>query len=273
MSYFYRPHKSSIHNPIVLVHGVGVGLSPYIPLLLMLPKDVGILAIEILPVSSRITPGLPLAADQMRELGDIVAQQDFDNFTLIGNSYGTFYIKLFIDSPYLSARMARTILLDPVAVLLHLPDLAYNFTRRSPVEANELELWWAAQTEPDIAFNLARRFCWREHLLWREDLLGCPTTLIIGEKDCVVDANAITAYITKGLAVSDGEEKRAGPALQWNWEDRKRWVNSVEEWKGEGLEVVWLEGYDHGQGFLDPRMLPKVANIITRFCRKQAKEV
>ena len=101
----------------------------------------------------------------MREIGDIITQRNLTDCVFVGNSYGTFFTRLFLEPSYLNSRMYSIIMLDPVAVLLHLPALPYNFTRRKPVEANELQLWWAAQTDPDITFTLRRRFCWREHVV------------------------------------------------------------------------------------------------------------
>ncbi|KAF2007615.1 hypothetical protein P154DRAFT_593145 [Amniculicola lignicola CBS 123094] len=253
-SYFHRPHKSPNHRPLVFIHGVGVGLFPYLLFLSKIPKDVGILAIEVLPTSSRITRGLPLPLDIMCEFGDIVTQQNLPNFVMIGNSFGTFFTRQFLDSQYLSSRMHSIIMLDPVTVLLGMPDTAANFTTRVPVEANEWELWWAAQTEPDIAFNLSRRFCWREHVVWKEDLVGKPVTLIMGGKDCIVNPIAIASYITRDYPTPDGEL------------ERERWTKSIETWTGEGLELVWLEGYDHGQWLMSSKVLPKITKIIESYC-------
>jgi pimeloyl-ACP methyl ester carboxylesterase len=266
-SYFYRPHKSEKHRPIILVHGVGIGLPVYIPLMMKIPKDIGVLAIEILPISSRITTSIPLFIDLMREVGDIVSQQNLQDFVFIGHSYGTFFTKVFLESTYLSSRMHSIVLMDPVAVLLHLPDLAYNFFVKEPKEANELQLWWAAQTEPDIAFTLTRRFCWHDHVVWREDLMDKPTTIVIGEKDCIVNSDAIASYITKGVPEADAASIVTKPDLTWNWEDREKWKRSIEEWKGEGLELFWMEGYDHGQAFLSPKMLSKLVNIFEKICK------
>lgn len=252
-SYFFRPHRSTKHRPIVLAHGLGVGLIVYLPLIMLLPKDVGILAIEILPISSRITSPLPLAIDMQREFGDIITQQDLKDFVFVGHSYGTFLTNQYLKSPLLASRMHSMVLLDPVALLLHLPDVAYNFTKRTPITAGDWELWYAARSEPNIAFTLGRCFCWREHVIWREELLSRKTTVILGEKDIIVPAPSVTSYLTRG-------------DLDAHWEDRERWKTtcSWDSWTGSGLEIVYLEGYNHGQPFLSPKMLPKIVDVINK---------
>ncbi|TFY74959.1 hypothetical protein EWM64_g9053, partial [Hericium alpestre] len=61
--YWYRPHRSTTKHPILFIHGIGIGLWLYLSFLRELVEqdpDVGILAVEILPVSMRITdPPLP----------------------------------------------------------------------------------------------------------------------------------------------------------------------------------------------------------------------
>jgi pimeloyl-ACP methyl ester carboxylesterase len=274
LSYFYRPHKSTTHRPIVLIHGFGIGLAPYIPLIVKLPKDVGILAIELLPVSCRITTALPLAIDLARECADIISQQDLKDFVFVGNSYGSFFTKLFLDSTYLSNRMHSVIILDPVAVLVHFPDLAYNVTTRTPMESNEWQLWRAAQTDPDIAFTLGRRFCWHDHVVWREDLLSRPTTLIMGSCDSFVNPAAIATYITEGIPEASPNSAGIKPGLQWTWQDLEKWKteNGFDQWRGEGLELIWLEGYDHGSGLMSPKMLPRLVECIMGYCEKVKKQ-
>lgn len=260
LSYFYRPHKSTKHRPIVLVHGVGIGLAPYIPLLSKVPKDIGILAIELLPVSSHVTTSMPPSIDLIDALVKIVAQQNLQDFVFVGHSYGTFFTSLFLRSPYLAARTHSIVMIDPVALLLHCPHVAYNFTKRKPEEANEWQLYWAVQTDPDIAFTIGRRFCWREHVVWKEDLAGRKTTVIVGGRDNLVDPEAIASYITRG---------------DWEWTDADTfaWQESPKYWKGEDpLELVWLEGYDHGQSFLSPKMLPTIVRVIERYSQLYEKQ-
>jgi pimeloyl-ACP methyl ester carboxylesterase len=263
-SYFYRPHKSTTHRPIVFIHGLGIGLISYIPLFFMLPKDVGILALEVLPITSRITESGILPADQAREIGDIIAQQGLDSFVFVGHSYGTFLAKLLLESSFLASRMERIVLIDPIAVLLHVPELAYNATTRTPKYPGEIEIEWAATAEPDIAFTLAKRFCWRSHILWYEDLLRCPTTVVVGSEDCLMNADAIATYVTKGAPQPDPTSVEPKPDLQWSWADRKSWGRN--EWSGEGLELYWLEGYDHGQAVFSAAVLRNIVKIVTQYC-------
>lgn len=245
---------------------MGVGLSIYIPLFRLLPKEIGILAIEVLPVSSRITESALLADDLIREIGDIITQQDLSDIVFVGNSYGTFFARMFLDSRHLSSRLSRIVLVDPSAVLLHVPDLAYNFTRKKPVYANEWQLWWGAETEPDIAFTLAKRLCWRSHVLWREDMLRYPTTVILAGDDCLLHSEAIATYITKGAPNEWEALSGANPELQWDWDDREKWRRSPDVWTGKGLELIWYEGYDHGQAIFGGEKLGNIAHVIERYC-------
>jgi hypothetical protein len=65
LTYWYRRHTSKRRLPVLFIHGVGVGLYPYKNFLRDLNRqldmgatkdsEIGIIALEIMPVSSRIT--------------------------------------------------------------------------------------------------------------------------------------------------------------------------------------------------------------------------
>ena len=90
--YWYRPHRSCTKLPILFIHGIGIGLLPYIPFLRELvaqDPDVGILAIEILPISMRITAP-PLDRDAMcAAISRILSAHGLHRVVLAGHSYGT----------------------------------------------------------------------------------------------------------------------------------------------------------------------------------------
>lgn len=95
LSYWYGKHTSKTRLPILFIHGIGVGLYTYVDFLFELNSrihdqdddgEIGIIAVEILPISSRIcTPAL--AGDEMRdEIRKIVDANGWNNFVLVGHS-------------------------------------------------------------------------------------------------------------------------------------------------------------------------------------------
>lgn len=82
--------------PILFIHGIGIGLYPYIKFLADLnaedAKDssngqVGIIAIEMMPISSRITAQAMLKDDMCEELDCILKAHGWERFVLVSHSW------------------------------------------------------------------------------------------------------------------------------------------------------------------------------------------
>jgi hypothetical protein len=95
LTYWHRPHTSKTRLPILFIHGIGIGLYPYINFLADLnanasrdPPDsqVGIIAIEIMSVSSRITAQALLKDEMCEEVRHIVQAHGWDKFVLVSHS-------------------------------------------------------------------------------------------------------------------------------------------------------------------------------------------
>ncbi|KAH8885578.1 hypothetical protein GQ53DRAFT_696096 [Thozetella sp. PMI_491] len=261
MGYFHRPHMSKTHRPVVFVHGEGIGLTPYLPWIRSLPKDVGIIAVELLPISNRITTPMPDTNSLLTSFSLILKQQNdaFKDFVFVGNSYGTFMAAPLLNDRDLGPRINRLVLVDPVSLLLHLPDVAYNFTRRVPRFANEWQIWYAASTDPGIAHTLARRFCWRDAVLWREalqdDMRDRRTTVVLGGSDSIVNTMAVGSYSYFG-------------DVNYSVSDVAEWRTTPERWNGAGeVELLWLDELDHGQIFFQPKMLRLLSGVVETYCR------
>ena len=144
--------------------------------------------------------------------------------------------------------------------MLHLPEVAYNFTRRKPRYANEWQIWYYAATDPGIAHTLGRRFCWREMALWKEQLVqngyGRRATAIVGERDNIINSKGVASYVYFG-------------DMNYTDADVDEWKDARERWTGMGeLELIWMPKLDHGQVMLMPSRLPVVTNVVERYCRK-----
>lgn len=151
---------------MLFIHGIGIGLYPYVNFLAQIngrdenddDGEVGIIAIEIMPVSFRIT-NPALGKDEMcGEILDILRQHGWDQgIVLVSHSYGSVITTHLLHNQETSRLFGPVVLIDPVSILLHLPvsqipsldasaltklkNVAYNFTCRKPKEANELQLY------------------------------------------------------------------------------------------------------------------------------------
>ena len=154
LSYWIRPHTSKTRLPILYIHGIGIGLITHVAFLHELdtalnshnPQDgeVGILAVEVLQISSRLTKAIPTRGEFLQQITQILDFHGYDRFIMASHSYGSVLSTHILTHQSLASRVSATLLIDPVTVLLHIPDVAYNFTVRQPKYANEWLMWYFA---------------------------------------------------------------------------------------------------------------------------------
>ena len=167
-TYWYRPHTSKTRMPVLFIHGIGIGLYPYVNFLAQINQmdgsnaqdgEIGIIAIEMMPVSFRLTSPALEKDEMCDEIRKILEKHGWDRVVLVSHSYGTVdpFHSIFmgrIDEKLGSVISTHLLhnsktshlcgpifLIDPVSILLHLPDVAYNFTCRKPQRANEHQLY------------------------------------------------------------------------------------------------------------------------------------
>lgn len=251
---------------MLFIHGIGVGLYPYTNFLRELAKElandrddndeVGIIALEIMPVSSRITHSA-LDKDVMtQEILKIIKHHGWTKFVLVSHSYGSIIATHLLKSVLTTSYVGPAVFIDPISFLLHLPDVTYNFTARQPVRANEYQIWYFVSKDIGVAHTLARRFSWNENIIWKEDLGlnennnqgGRNVTVVLGGKDLIVDAEAVGQYLmsssSEGTLTASKEAASTGSETR---ETQNAWKR--KPWVGSGLEVLWYEHLDHAQVF------------------------
>ncbi|GKT41406.1 uncharacterized protein ColSpa_01587 [Colletotrichum spaethianum] len=285
LSYWHRPHRSE-GLPVVFLHGIGIGLWPYIDFLAGISGakgkgQTGVIALEILPVCFRLTEP-PLGKEVfLEQFKKILDRHMWDKFALVSHSYGSILSTHAMRCPELQARMSRAVLIDPVSILLHLPDVAYNFTRRQPTTANEWQLWYFASTDPGVAHCLGRYFFWRENAIWADELVGrtaesgraCDdrkearqVTVCLSGLDLIVDSHAVAKYLA-------GEDRAHHPAWlqgehgQSNVADPKTGPMPDGDFEhhrsaGLGINILWFPNKDHAQVFDSPRGKARITAAI-----------
>ncbi|KAI0512986.1 hypothetical protein F5B22DRAFT_282443 [Xylaria bambusicola] len=290
LSYMYRPHTSRDKLPLVFLHGIGIGLWPYTQFLSFLNEaytdddQVGIIALEYLPVSARLTSAPLSQAEFLSEISLILSSHGWDRFVVVGHSYGTVLATHMLKSPSLSPRIQSIILIDPVCILLHLPDVAYNFTRRKPRGANEYLLWYFASMDPGVAHCLGRHFFWKDNIAWKEDLLGTVGQLsnsegissmtsskegharkvmvCLAEVDLIVDTKTVRQYLLNDGDWISVNNAPNNPSNTRTLADNVR----VTHFERNGIEVVWFDGLDHAQAFDGRDSSAHLAAITRRSC-------
>lgn len=246
--------------PVVFFHGIGVGLLTYLRFLFDLVKaanarsaqdgpGIRIIAVEMLPVSFRLTsPPLDKRAF-LAAFASILDAHGWSDFAIVSHSYGsvptTHVLTADGEHAALRRRVAAATLVDPVTIMLQLPHVAYNFTRRRPRTAAEWQLWYFASTDVGVATVLGRHFHWRQNIIWKEDLLRRPgggghrrITVSLAAKDIIVNAPAVAEYLQEPEddAADGGQESRVG--------------------------VLWFPELDHAQVFDTPSDYNKIIECI-----------
>ncbi|KAK8122699.1 Alpha beta hydrolase fold family [Apiospora sp. TS-2023a] len=309
LSYWHRAHTAGPDKkPIVFLHGIGVGLWTYASFLSDLGKNVGgngqigIIALEIMPVSFRLTAAPLGKLDFLDEMERVLAAHGWDQFVLITHSYGSALATHMLHSDEFSARVDSVILIDPVTILLHNPDVAYNFTRRRPRGANEWQLWYFASTDPGTAHTLGRHFHWKQNIIWKEELVTkkAPKTngklgsngvsgtngtaktngvmprgrtsqrnvaVCLAGRDLIVDTLSVAQYLAGNEhwlpTLRDSDQAKADDAL--DHVEKSAGYGHLEK---DGIELLWFDGLDHAQVFDDRKHYDKVKAVIHRYCSK-----
>ncbi|KAK6505520.1 hypothetical protein TWF481_007415 [Arthrobotrys musiformis] len=259
LPYWYRPHTSTTTLPILYIHGIGIGIHPYVPTLKTLAATLpttGIIVLEIDPISGRICPPMQKKAEMLASITRILSHHNFSKFVLASNSYGTVVSTHILHDTQLSTMVDSLVLIDPVTILLHLPDVAYNFLRRQPRRANEHMLHYFASTDQMVAHTLCRRFFWAENILWKDDLKGRDVVVWLGERDLIVDTAGVKDYLTNtGGFADDGDSDGGGVEfVNGEWETKDE--------AGGRLKVVWGEGLDHAQVFDEKKWYTRLVGDI-----------
>lgn len=243
LSYWHSPHTSKTRLPILFIHGIGIGLYPYVNFLADLNHanklqdpdgNVGIIAIEIMSMSFRITNSALEKDEMCDEIQAILKTHGWEKFVLISHSYGSVISTHLLHHPELAYKIGPMLLIDPVSFLLHLPDVAYNFTCRRPKRANEHQLYYFASKDMGVSHTLSRRFFWSENILWKHDIEGHRMTVALSGKDLIVDSTAVRRYLT--------DEKSAC------------------------LDVLWFKDLDHAQVFDSKRYRDILVGVVRTYC-------
>lgn len=183
-----RAHNEDEPTPIVFIHGVGLGLLPYLLVLARLTAGgVPLLIPEIRHVSMRLCKRVPCASEMASRVVKAMDTLGVQQACVFGHSYGTFIASRLVQGH--SSRVHSLAVIDPVCFGMFLPSLLRNFIYRSLWDAFKEGGWkkllrclpvWFVSREVHAAYTFCRRFFWTEVNLWPEELPSRSLVVLAG---------------------------------------------------------------------------------------------
>ncbi|QRV86925.1 alpha/beta hydrolase family protein [Ceratobasidium sp. AG-Ba] len=279
LSYWYRPsNKSGTEPALLFLHGIGIGLFPYAPMLISYSKkhpERPIIIPELLYISSRLTSPPPPQSVFQDSIHAIFKHHKIKDYSLVAHSYGTGLATSLIKPSHLVSDHppnnlqppSSVILLDPISILLHLPSVARNFLYRLPKSANEHELYYFACTDPGVAHTLTRHFFWTEHIIWKEELANIGrdksskprVAVVLSGKDIILDAPTIWTYLT-GLPPPTDQSTNPWPFVPPTPHPSS--LVPIQCQDAPNILAMYFGGLDHAQMFLSPTAWRAVIDIM-----------
>ncbi|KAH9256010.1 hypothetical protein BASA81_005786 [Batrachochytrium salamandrivorans] len=199
--YWYKPGTNSTLDPVVFLHGIGVGILPYQSYLLELEQAMsgerGILVPEIQAISQRLLPSELHFKTFAYDLNYAIRQiHHHSRAHFVGHSYGTFCVSWMVKLyPELVASVG---LIDPASVLLHSTDVLVNILYHQPLPNSvEYTLDYIMRAEVSLQHNLRRQFYWFQNILFLEEIATAqvPTFVCLSDTDQLVPIDEIKQYI------------------------------------------------------------------------------
>ncbi|GAA94352.1 hypothetical protein E5Q_01003 [Mixia osmundae IAM 14324] len=187
--------------PVCFLHGLGIGLGQYVEFLRHLARSDKEVIILLQPnISALIWHPRFLSPPDKHEhvaaIKDICARMDIKKMTVVAHSNGTMVLGwLLRGAPELCT---RTVLVDPVSLLLHEADVCYTFVYKPWQTGLQVLLGYFVARELGNAHTIGRDFQWTDMLLWEHELPDVsPENLhiVLGDSDFLIDPVSIVRYL------------------------------------------------------------------------------
>lgn len=248
LSYWFRPSarpKGALEPlPLVFFHGISPGLFVYLPMLRNLLSGRAALLVEMPWVGMGIGCLSPPSREEtVRAVKRALRRHGVERACIAGHSYGTFCAAWMVHDA--KEIVAQLVLLDPMCMLLALPDITYNFLYRKPSNVMEKVLQLSAASEIGINNTLRRHFWWFNSILFASEIQDIPTVVHLAAEDCISPSACLLEYLRQNFTLNETILK-PGQSTEFVSESSK------SDGHSSALELIWSEGFSHGEIVLSP---------------------
>jgi pimeloyl-ACP methyl ester carboxylesterase len=247
MTYWIKEGRNSALPPMLIYHGISSGWLMYaLVIQTFLPNRTVILAdLDAVKIKSMYFH-MPSMDRYNAAILRVLRRHHIDKVSIVGHSFGT------ITASWLASKHPEVVshitLMDPVSLLLCLPDVVENFIYRSlrkcrsPVEAI---IWFFAAREITISYALHRNFIWHYNTLWLQDVPSNIGVVIgLATKDEITNPRLQQQYIDHCVRHRESKSQSA---------------NGQEQAK---ISTVIWQNYSHGQILMSAQTMETFREIV-----------
>ena len=198
--------RDTLVTPIVFVHGLGVGLLPYLAFVRDLQRRLAspehaassgaraLVLIEFEAVAGKMFAPCPTRREMVDAVDEILLEHKYATCAFVGHSFGTVPTAwLAVD---LAPRCVACAFLDPACFLVHhvnvLRSICFNVDE---TVGDELTSYYIRH-EYFMQAYLRRYFWWWQNILFAEEL-PAPTLVVVSGGDDIVPAAAVERYFAE----------------------------------------------------------------------------
>ncbi len=273
--YWFRPARHSNSNsndpklkklqPVVFLHGIGVGISQNLPLLRNLHEDREVYLVELPWVCLRLGEKPPSPDEFVRTIEFMLSSHGRwgTGACFIGHSYGTYAVAWVLRK---RPKLVRSMMLiEPVCLLLFSYHVCYNFLYNPNNKIWGRSAMWLAGKEMTVAHTLTRHFWWQSNTLLVRDFpqFSC---VMLSDNDFICPSRQIRAWLASYPTCNEYENKDLKTSLvntpnssKTSHRNTRKVRKHSECWddlvakrveSNSKINVDWLERSDHGYALM-----------------------
>lgn len=247
ITYWMREHhveKGQVAKPpMVYFHGISHGWWSYAMMIDSLSPDRTVILIDLdnIKVAS-LNFDAPPPQVYSDGVHGILEKHGIKKCSIVGHSFGSITATWFMR--YYPKFIDHLILIDPVALIICVPDVCNNFLYRNPSTVMEWVICIFAALEVTISHTLFRNFTWHENCFWFEDVPdNVATSIVLAGKDEILNGPVLRTYCEHYNSPKENEK-------------------SSKDTSTAPRSVLYFEDYGHGQACLTSSTLNQVAELV-----------
>jgi pimeloyl-ACP methyl ester carboxylesterase len=196
-------------TPIVFVHGIGIGLISYLPLIDQLLASRRPILLPEIPYVSGFRPwqsssSVLQPAVVCGTMTAMLATHGWMEATWIGHSYGSTWLSCMCK--YSPHAVAGLVFLDPICFCLHLPRLTKSFVYCRPDPGT---VSYVIRTDMIVNWTIQRAFPWAWVSLF-VDQIQVSCSFFLSEKDALVPADNVEDYFRRNKIPVEDHDRIIG---------------------------------------------------------------